>query len=116
MDRCFRNGILKQGKQLESKNGQYKLRLQNDGNLELRCRTNLLWSAGTKGYDVDFLYFSKHGYHLLLRGKNNSTMWTAPTSARAEKLILQDNGNLVLYDEKEKPVWATKTNNKCLSK
>lgn len=116
MDRCFRNGILKSGKQLESKNGQNKLRLQNNGNLELACGKNLLWSTDTKSDDVDFLYFSKTGNNLLLRGKSNSTMWKAKFNGLAEKLILQDDGNLVLYDKNEKIVWATKTKKKCLSK
>ena len=33
----------------------------------------------------------------------------------AEKLILQDDGNLVIYNDDNQPLWSTGTNEKCIT-
>ena len=108
---------MRQEKSLQSSNGKYKLILQRYGNLELICETlGLLWSTNTINYNAEVLYFVKSGNVLVLRGKDNTTLWRAQNSKTAETLILQDDGNLVLYDGNSKPVWSTGTHNKCRRK
>ena len=45
--------------------------------------------------------------NLLLYGKNNDLLWEANT--RGDLLIIQDDGNLVLYDKCGYPVWSSGT-------
>ena len=117
-DRCHRNSSLRLGKSLKSSNGKYKLVLKTYGNLELICETlGSLWSTNTINYDTDLFYLTKSGYELVLRGKHNTTIWRASYKGYfAEYVILQDDGNLVLYNKNDNAIWSTVTCNKCRGK
>ena len=93
---CSTNGILKRGKYLESTTGIHKLKLQENENLEIFCQNV---SNG----------------NLVLFGKDKSIIWAAGIGLDATKLIMQDDGNLVLYKDGDQSVWSTGTNNKCHS-
>ena len=67
-DTCTHMGVLKKGKYLQSNNGIFKLILQENGNLEVFCKTKSIWSTGTITNKVDFLCFKKNG-KLVLYGK-----------------------------------------------
>ena len=97
-EKCMRNGILRREKYLQSRNGQYKLHLRKNGNLVFTCRARTIWTSQTVNNTVDFLYFDEDGTNLILRGKDNSTIWRAPTTRLGKKLVLRDNGKLVLYN------------------
>lgn len=109
-DTCTLNAVLKKGKFLQSKNGKYKLTLHTDGNLELSSGTAIIWSTGTKNVDVK-LYFQDEtgGEELRLYGKNEKIVWKTKGRGKATKLILQDDGNLVMYNTCDKPTWDTGT-------
>ena len=111
---CSTNGILKRGKYLESKTGIYRLKLQENGNLEIFCQNVSVWETKTINNNVDFLYFDSNG-NLVLFGKDKSIIWAAGIGLDATKLIMQDDGNLVLYKDDNQSVWSTDTNNKCHS-
>ena len=51
----------------------------------------------------------------MLFGKDKSIIWAAGIGLDATKLIMQDDGNLVLYKDGDQSVWSTGTNNKCHS-
>ena len=99
---------MKKGKFLQSKNGKYKLTLHTDGNLELSSGTAIIWSTGTKNVDVK-LYFQEEigGEELRLYGKNQKVVWKTKGRGKATKLILQDDGNLVMYNTCDRPTWDT---------
>lgn len=40
-------------------------------------------------------------------------IWTAGIGEHAKTLIMQDDGNLVLYKDDSESVWSTGTSNKC---
>lgn len=111
------NGLLKKGNFLTSKNGKLKLILQEDGNLEILCGGHPIWSTNTYNFAIEELHFSKEG-KLLIINKDKSIakniMSSSDNTNGAEKLILQDDGNLVLYDYNSDPLWATGTNGKCV--
>ena len=109
-DTCTLNAVLKKGKFLQSKNGKYKLTLHTDGNLELSSGTAIIWSTGTKNVDVK-LYFQEEtgGEELRLYGKNQKVVWKTKGRGKATKLILQDDGNLVMYNTCDRPTWDTGT-------
>ena len=101
----MRNGILRREKYLQSRNGQYKLHLRKNGNLVFTCRARTIWTSQTVNNTVDFLYFDEDGTNLILRGKDNSTIWRAPTTRLGKKLVLQDDGKLVLYNSCNTSIW-----------
>ena len=104
-EKCIRNGILRREKYLQSRNGQYKLHLRKNGDLVFTCRVITIWTSQTVNNTVDFLYFDEDGTNLILRGKDNSTIWRAPTTRLGKKLVLQDDGKLVLYNSCNTSIW-----------
>ena len=104
-EKCIRNGILRREKYLQSRNGQYKLHLRKNGNLVFTCRARTIWTSQTVNNTVDFLYFDEDGTNLILRGKDNSTIWRTPTTRLGKKLVLQDDGKLVLYNSCNTSIW-----------
>lgn len=80
------NDTLIPGQSLYSPGGAYFLTLQGDSNL------------------------------VLYRQGSSTAMWQSGTfGTAAAKLIMQPDGNLVIYDVNGKPVWASSTNGKGLS-
>ena len=73
---CSANGILKRGKYLESTTGICRLKVQENGNLEIFCQNVSVWETKTINNNVDFLYFDSKG-NLVLFGKDKSIIWTA---------------------------------------
>ena len=103
---------MRKGKYLKSRNGKYKLKLQENGNLEIFCGAISIWQSKTVNENVDFLYFDVHG-NLVLFGKDDSIIWSVALRQNANRLIMQGDGNLVLYREDSHSVWASDTNDKC---
>ena len=112
-EKCFRKDILARGKYLQSRNGTYKLHLRKNGNLVLTCKGRPIWTSFTSNNTVDFLYFDEEGISLILRGKDNSTVWRAPSKGLGKELVLQDDGKLVLYNSCNTSIWEIGDNKKC---
>ena len=129
----MRGGILRAGKYLESNNRKYRLDFQNSG-LHLRCGSTTIWKHGFSQNEA--LYFDSEGLTLvLLNGVGKERMfapffsfyyplpinlfyksvviWNASTGGYTNKLVLQDNGNLVLSNGDNKTMWETKTSGAC---
>ena len=118
-DTCTRNGILLAVNYLQSRNGKYRLDFQNSG-LHLSCGSTTLWRDGFTNNEA--LYLDEEGLSLVLLNKITSweqtfyksvTIWKAGAGGRANKLVLQDDGNLVLTNGCNKTLWNTKTAGKC---
>ena len=101
------------GKYLQSRNGTYKLHLRENGNLVLTCKKRPIWTSSTSNNTVDFLYFDEEGISLILRGKDNSTVWRARSTGLGKELVLQDDGKLVLYNSCNLSIWEIGDNKKC---
>ena len=112
------------GKYLESKNGKYQLDFQNTG-LHLSCGSTTIWKHGFSNNEA--LYFDSEGSMLVLLNAAVETLffsvpgpfyesvaiWKASTGGHANKLVLQDDGNLVLRNDYNKILWETKTTGAC---
>ena len=118
-DTCTRNGLLEEGKFLQSRNGKYRLDFRRFG-LHLSCGSITFWTNGFSNNVA--LYFDVEDLSLaLLNARNDSlteyyqskTIWKAEEEGRAETLVLQDNGNLVLKNGCNKTIWETKTAGAC---
>ena len=108
-------GVLKKGKYLQSNNGIYKLILQENGNLEILCKTKPIWSTRTITNKVDFLYFKQNG-KLVLYSKDETDLWTAnikDSFFEPLTLLLQNAGNLVLLDGFNQAQWSSGTGDIC---
>ena len=130
----MRGGILRAGKYLESNNRKYRLDFQNSG-LHLRCGSTTIWKHGFSQNEA--LYFDSEGLTLVLLNGVGKTrkfgrtflifyyplpinlfyksvvIWNASTGGYTNKLVLQDNGNLVLSNGDNKTMWETKTSGAC---
>ena len=114
-DRCTTNGILRKQKNLHSQNGVYRLVLNDTGNLEIWCKRKKIWTTNTDDYYVDSLIFDNDGKICLL-GKDNSSRWKSRILSRKSKpdlMLLQNDGNLVVYDKCGNTIWESKTKGKC---
>ena len=114
-DRCFKNGILKVRKNLQSRNGVYRLILNDTGNLEIWCKREKIWTTNTDDDYIESLIFDNDGKISLL-GKDNSSRWQMKLSSRNSKphlMLLQNNGNLVVYNECGNRLWESRTRGKC---
>ena len=113
---------MKAGEYLESKNRKYRLGFQNSG-LHLSCGTITIWKYGFSTNEA--LYFDPEGSTLvLLNGKRfdsfhpnylykSIAFWNASTGRHANKLVLQNSGNLVLLNDYNKTMWETNTTGAC---
>ena len=79
--------------------------------MEILCKTKSIWSTNTITDKVDFMYFKKNG-KLVLHSKDDTDLWTPNTKysiVKPEKLVLQNNGNLVLIDVFQRAQWSSGT-------
>lgn len=111
--------FLKPNQFLESRNGKFKLILQEDGDLVLYGPENRqMWASDTKGKLNTILKHNtgSQGFYLL-NTTDNTVSWQIAIGGKNDYgnvLVLQDDGNLVLYNllihnKRGKPIWATNT-------
>ncbi|MFY7829843.1 MAG: hypothetical protein ACOVQ4_22095 [Flectobacillus sp.] len=107
-----------------STNGKYYVTLQSDGNVVLYKGEKALWATGTSSQDVYGIFVQRDGNLVAYRGGDRPT-WASNTADRGGRetfLMMQDDGNLVLYKRLgsstpghitvyfgEEPIWASGT-------
>ena len=93
-------GLLTSGQCLLSPDGHFELIMQADGNLVLYNQNGeALWSTGTQTNPGAFLRLQANGYLGVLNANNTTQLFYATNSTGTPNpdLVLQDDGNLVLY-------------------
>ena len=100
---------LKNGDTIISQNNQYSLSMQSDNNLVLYKGTQSIWSTGTSGKGTQGTgYFNFQPDGNLVVYASTGIIWSSGTSgSNATSLLLQQNGNLVLYSNIGAVVWST---------
>ncbi|MFM0288363.1 hypothetical protein [Paraburkholderia megapolitana] len=89
---------LKAGQDIRSANGQYELKMQQDGNLVLYDLANhkALWSSGTAGSGAQSAVMQKDGNLVILKG--TQPVWVSKTNGSpGASLMVQNDGNAVIY-------------------
>jgi hypothetical protein len=76
---------------------RWKLILQHDGDLVLYHGASPIWAAGTAGSGADSLVMVEDG-NLVLLGPDGRHVWSTGTRSPGAFAVLQDDGNLVIYD------------------
>ena len=105
---------MEKGNSIKSENGVFELILRESGNLELICRDTLIWESSTANSDVDVFQYKSNG-NLVISRKNGTYAWESKTvcdEKPSDRLVLQNDGNVVLYAGGEAK-WSTKTHGKC---
>ena len=92
--------------------GITSLRFQSDRNLVLYCGRKPLWYKNTTGDMTIDRLLLQGDGNLVLYRKDGSVAWSAHTWS-AGGLDLQNDGNLILHITSGKAVWSTKTVGKC---
>ena len=89
------------GEYIESENGNFRLKLQHDGNIVLRNiqRGTSIWSTRTQNSQADTFKFKESGNLVLLA--EDIIIWESDTTEiDASLLKLTNNGTLILYENK----------------
>jgi hypothetical protein len=108
-DRLEPNQMLKRGQSLTSGTGEYKLAMQDDGNLVLYAGNKALWASNTDGQAVEKCVMQSDG-NLVLYLYNGKPVWASNTNGKPNSyLLVQNDGNVVIYHN-QSAVWATNTN------
>ena len=98
---------LSPGAQLNAGNGHFRAALQTYGNLVVYDDAGAaLWSSKTNGVSVSGANLSANGNLSVVRTDGTSA-FASSTSAQHARLIMQSDGNLVLYAGTA--VWSTNT-------
>jgi hypothetical protein len=96
--------MLRRGQSLSSANGKYKVSIESDGNVVLRKDGNTaLWATATDGKDVDAFKVQNDG-NLVAYMTGARATWASGTGGKSGSstvLLMQDDGNLVLYKSLE---------------
>ena len=101
--------VLSPDQPITSANGRYRFVYQGDGNLVLYDGGTPLWASGTDG---------QPGRRLHHAGRRQPGRSTTPAGSRSgrrtpgnpgSRLVVQDDGNVVIYRPDGTPVWATDT-------
>ncbi|MEZ4963645.1 MAG: ricin-type beta-trefoil lectin domain protein [Saprospiraceae bacterium] len=89
-------------------NDQVTLKWQSDGNLVLYyCNKRILWSSNTQNKGA-ILTFQKSDGTLVIKNASGQHIWSA-TGTTANKLVIQWDHNLALFDSAGKQLWTTDT-------
>jgi hypothetical protein len=101
------------GQSLHSPDGLVTLTLQTDGDLVLKdWAGKLMWHSATagRGGSRPNLRLAQDGNIILAKYEDNSLVWSPQTENRGgAALVVQNDGNVVLYTASSRPVWATNT-------
>ncbi|MGD0083496.1 MAG: L,D-transpeptidase family protein [Acidimicrobiales bacterium] len=100
--------VLHAGTELKSRNGQFQLEMQRDGNLVVYNGARAIWSTNTSGHDGADAVLQRDGNFVLYQASR--PLWAAYTNrggSSANVLVMQVDGDLVVYSGSGKALWST---------
>ena len=100
---------LRSGEQLMSSNGDYRLRMQGDGNLVLLDGSSPVWATGTDGNAGAALWMQGDGNAVVVSSAGTPLWATGTDGNSGAYLTLQNDRNLVLTGSGGRVLWATGT-------
>ena len=101
------------GRILRSHNGKFRMIMQHGGNLVLYNDADWpLWASGTHGHEGAYAML-RHTQRLWVYSSSSTVLWSSPIVRRKGEspvyCVMQDDGNFVLYDSRNRPLFATAT-------
>ena len=100
------------GTSLQSKNKRYELAMGSDGNLRLYKLPDriMLWASSTGGKGPVYCKMQADGNFVMLIERSGTCVWATMTHLHPRStLLVQDNGDVVIYNLNNQPVWRTAT-------
>lgn len=102
---------LRADEMVSSGDDRFHFLYQQDGNLVLYDENwRPLWDTGTWGTDPGYVELQGDG-NLVMHNASGAILWDVGVTAGHpdDWLIVQDDGNVVIYDGDHHPLWATNT-------
>jgi hypothetical protein len=106
---------LTSGQSMSSPSGDYQLIMQSDGNLVLYFdgsgQHTPIWATQTSGNSGDVAVLQSDG-NLVVTSAAGAVLWSAGSSAPNPTLVVQEDGNVVVYGTNsagQYAAWATRT-------
>ncbi|GAA5524053.1 hypothetical protein Maes01_00605 [Microbulbifer aestuariivivens] len=96
---------------LVSRNGDYRITLQRDGNFVLRdwSTRKALWASSTHNTAATRIRLQSDG-NLVLRNASGQAVWSSKTHNQAVTMaVIENDGNFVLYAASGEALWETAT-------
>lgn len=106
---------------IQSTNALYRAYIQSDGDFMIYKKdsngffNDLKWAANTAGNPNAILEMQSGG-NLVVKATNGTVVWSTFNTYANSYLIMQDNGQLVIYDANNYPRWAVPTQCKYFSR
>ena len=98
-----------EGQTITSQDNRFKLVYQGDGNLVLYREDGArLWTSGTGGHEPGEVRMDTDGA-LVIFGPYPTIVWSHSTDSPGARLVVQNDGNMVIYSTSNEPLWATNT-------
>ncbi|MBG6119016.1 MULTISPECIES: hypothetical protein [unclassified Sphingobium] len=97
------------GGSFTSSDGRFTFTMQADGNLVLRGPSGVLWHTGTYDTSGAFLAFQGDGKLVVYKGDGTGAIWQSGSYSLCSRLIVQNDGNVVIYATSGQAIWATNT-------
>ncbi len=96
------------GASIRSANGQFRLTFGTDGNLVVSDDRDksVLWSSGTGGGSAGRVTLQRDG-NLIATGGDGAVLWSSQTSTPGSYVVLQDDGDLIIYSPYDQTVWSS---------
>jgi hypothetical protein len=95
---------------LYSENGKYQVKMQSDGNLVIYSGATAIWQSGTSGLGYARLRLESTNVLSVYLYDQNKVAWKTAASTRpALGLVMQNDGNLVMYDTSKASMWQSGT-------
>jgi hypothetical protein len=101
---------LEVNRSLWSENGKYRLMMHADGNLVIYAGTTAIWKSNTAGLGYARLRLESTNVLSIYLYNQNKVVWKTPASTvTATGLVMQNDGNLVLYGTNNAVIWKSGT-------
>jgi hypothetical protein len=102
---------LQEGQFLRSTDGRYRAVLQTDGNFVVYDGAKAIWWNGVKDYfGLNHIVLGADGDLVARLNVNDAPLWSTQTKGSdADRLVMQTDGNLVMYNDRYQPIWSSKT-------
>lgn len=90
-----------------SQNRRYRLTMGRDGNVTLNRGATTLWTTHTQGHAGSTLSMQHNG-NVVVHSVKGTTLWQSGTHGKVTELLVQSDGDLVLYNGKS-ALWSSRT-------
>lgn len=105
------NEPLEINQSIYSENGKYRLTMQANGNLVLFSNGKVVWTTNTAGTSFGRFRMQDDGNIAIFSHDRNIVRWNLERSFPSPYgFVLQNDGNMGIYNTANRPIWASNTN------